>query len=468
MLTQFFCARNVRTLLVAWLGVVVVVGHSVFKAWINGRLNAFFGSFYDLLQSAAVVVGGGSYDYGSGSGSEEVLRGFQEQVQSQLLGFFLIVAPLLVVNPVASLVKSTWIMRWRIALLHSYLRAWDSGSPPLEGAAQRAHEDTMRLARGVETCLVTVLDSACTLVVFAPVLLDLGSLAPAPQELAWMEQAWLLAVASLAASMQLAVAWFVGRDLVTLEVNNQRVEGELRTRLVMLETSYAAMSTGVPPESALPPPHDFASTISRLRRNYMRLFGNFFKLNLFLSSSEQMTTLLPYFLIAPMLFNRERRVTLGVLTRITNSFSHVFSALAVISERWADVNDFRSTVRRLIEFERVLLLRSPLSSKGICYTEADSPPPPSRRNGRSTFAAAATTSTTTTNNHTRSSDSDSVDGGQEILPSTSSWRWRRDGGADGGESEGNVTTEHHVPWATEWGIPMSELYPDTQGNNMRV
>jgi ABC-type long-subunit fatty acid transport system fused permease/ATPase subunit len=45
------------------------------------------------------------------------------------------------------------------------------------------------------------------------------------------------------------------------------------------------------------------------------------------------------------------RISLGTLTKVANSFGHVFSSMAVLGENWGEVNNFRSTVRRLREFE---------------------------------------------------------------------------------------------------------------------
>ena len=51
--------------------------------------------------------------------------------------------------------------------------------PPIEGASQRLHEDTQRFSTGLDLFLGIVLDALCTLVVFTPILFDLGACAPA-------------------------------------------------------------------------------------------------------------------------------------------------------------------------------------------------------------------------------------------------------------------------------------------------
>jgi len=64
----------------------------------------------------------------------------------------------------------------------------------------------------------------------------------------------------------------------------------------------------------------------------------------------------PYAIVAPLVFasDPDKRITLGTLIKLSNSFEKVFSSLSVISENWGAINDFRSTYRRLREFEAKL------------------------------------------------------------------------------------------------------------------
>jgi hypothetical protein len=59
---------------------------------------------------------------------------------------------------------------------------------------------------------------------------------------------------------------------------------------------------------------------------------------------------------APLVFaaDPDRRITLGTLIKMSNSFEKVFASLSVIAENWGAINDFRSTYRRLREFETKL------------------------------------------------------------------------------------------------------------------
>ena len=70
--------------------------------------------------------------------------------------------------------------------------------------------------------------------------------------------------------------------------------------------------------------------------------------------------LAPYVIAAPLIFAEDpgRRITLGTLMKMSNSFEKVFGSLSVIAENWGAINDFRSTYRRLREFESKLYVKS--------------------------------------------------------------------------------------------------------------
>jgi ABC-type uncharacterized transport system fused permease/ATPase subunit len=155
-------------------------------------------------------------------------------------------------------------------------------------------------------------------------------------------------------------AALLGRKLVGLEISNQKVEALLRKDLVLLETTPAVI-VGTQPSSddryaAFLPQTYFRNTIESLHKNYFALFKHFGILNCWLSFFDQVMVLAPYAIAAPLVFaaSVDQRITLGTLIKMSNSFEKVFSSLSVIAENWGAINDFRSTYRRLREFESKL------------------------------------------------------------------------------------------------------------------
>ena len=352
MLREFFCSRW-STAAVAWGGLVVVVGYAFFLAMVKAQLNEFYAKFYDLLQK------GGDVDPPSGE-YEDTYAGYREQVAKELWSFALIVVPLVSATPAAKWARSAWAFLWRAALMRSYLEAWDTQREPIEGASQRLHEDTQRFADGVEGCLTTLLDAAFTLCVFTPILLQLGTEIGSPINLGEASDGWLWAFALLASIVGLTGAAILGQKLVGLEVSNQKVEALLRKDLVLLETTPAVI-VGTRPSSddrysAFLPQTYFRNTLESLQKNYFALFKHFGILNFWLSLFDQAMVIAPYAIAAPLVFaaDPDRRITLGTLIKMSNSFEKVFASLSVIAENWGAINDFRSTYRRLREFEAKL------------------------------------------------------------------------------------------------------------------
>ena len=368
MLKEFFFCGARRQLAIAWGGLVVFLLHALFRARLKYNLNSWYADFYDSLQDLADEHGSGEYDSGMHFAKKRL------EIRELLVEFWCIVAPALVIHPVGKYVSSVWRFKWRIALTKSYLLHYSVSQPAIEGAAQRIQEDCARFETGVYEAGTMLLDSVLTLLVFTPILVDAGANARA---FGIGFAPWLVFTAFGCAFGGIFVSALVGRRLVDLEVLNQVVEAAFRTKLVILEQSpgaivgYAAerwydaadISEAASvvddggrrrPRTDVAPLTAFVSILGELWDNYHRLFVEFVKMNSWLSVYEQTMTILPFFLIAPLVFadDPEDRITLGTLMRVTNAFDKVFTALAVVSENWAQINEFRSCVRRLREFER--------------------------------------------------------------------------------------------------------------------
>lgn len=359
MFHEFFSTGGRRCF--AWAGLFVFVGHQVFKAVLKYRINAFFGVFYDLLQQSAGEFASGGLDDES-----DAWRAAQRaKIWAQLLDFAVIVAPGVVVHPIAGYIRNRWVLAWRLALVHAYLGAWDTTVSPIEGASQRIHEDTQRFASGVQGCVATILDAVFTLAIFCPLL---ASLDPA-----------LMVMAILAAVGGVGISAFIGKNLVGIEVNGQRFEAEVRRHLVLLEVDPArVVDTGGSIPAA------FRSRIQALKTNYKSLYCNFAGLNVWLSLYDQVAVLLPYILVAPRLFAEHASdvLTLGALTQVANAFDRVFASLSIVSENWLAVR-MNSPLKPMMP----ALCNPPSLSTGERVSQRA--PPPARIRGRALPAGAA-------------------------------------------------------------------------------
>lgn len=261
--------------------------------------------------------------------------------------------------------------------MKSYVNQWDLTKSVVEGAAQRVHEDTQRFASGLNGCMVVVLDALFTLVVFVPILVDLGERIVSPTWATMLGSYWIVALAAFSATIALIIAATIGRRLVGLEIANQRVEARLRHMLVVLEMSphvgvhsdvhsyvhncmHNAVHNGVNnnnnnnnSDDENPPANVFVSTWNDLYKNYHNLFLSFMYLNTWLTTFEQYVVMLPYMVAAPLLFAPEPvTITLGTLVKLSNAFGKVFGSFNIVGDNWASINDFCSCVVRLREFEK--------------------------------------------------------------------------------------------------------------------
>lgn len=378
MLREYFCHRKKSTTAFAWGGLLVFVGHQLFRAYLKRAINAWYETFYDLLGShisreigvrsaneLAALGWNVTFDSNATNATNATLAGnltdaewasrmarmadsyeaadvadsladARAQVWAELLNFAMLVAPAVLIHPVAGLVRNMWVLWWRLALTRSYLGRWNAKTSTLEGAAQRVHEDCMRFGRGIHGVVAQSLDSILTLALFAPLLYDRDPM--------------LMYLALGTATGGIGVSALVGRHLVGLEVQNQRVEAALRTDLVKLELDIESVRQNGSIPAA------FYMVIDRLVANYRRLYANFFVFGFWLSAFEQTMTVLPYVVLAPRLFAADPAdaLTLGQLTASASAFDKVFSAITVISDDWMSITEFLSVVRRLRQFEAVL------------------------------------------------------------------------------------------------------------------
>jgi|TARA_B110000967_G_scaffold40462_1_gene40369 peptide/bleomycin uptake transporter len=379
MLREFFREGSRRSVAWAWSGLLLILGHAIFRAWIKYKLNAWYGEFYDLGGSAVEVS----------SGDTDGLAEGRREVSRLLLLFGAICAPNVIIHPIFKLLTNRWVLSWRLKLIKSYIRRWRLDDKKIENGAQRVHEDTQRFARGIQTTCVVFLDAILTLAVFAPLLLQLGSDVK-PSDL---PDAWLFVCCASIAVGGVVVSTITGWSLVQLEVENQKVEADLRKKLVMLEEDPASVCgrqeervpRACPPDTAIdpdvcipdvvdvelvgqavstvtrgkaswkqiPPVPQFRRVLADLKTNYARLYNRFAIFSLWLESYEQTVAIVPYFLTAPLLFceDTERRITLGKVTQLSNAFAQVFASLNILSDNWVDVTDWLSVLRRLREWE---------------------------------------------------------------------------------------------------------------------
>ena len=256
------------------------------------------------------------------------------------LSFFFVIASISIcIRVVSRYFANHYALRWRQAITEYYIPLWQKVDQEVyEGSSQRIQEDTRRFSASVEELGEQLMRSILTLIAFIPILWQLSSSINVPI----LKFSGSLVIVALSMSIGgLIISWFVGIKLPGLEYNNQKVEARFRKQLVYGEDDkqYASLNT-------------LTSMFTGIRLNYSRLFLHYTYFNIWKNLYYQFNIILPYLLMGPSLF--AGLISLGVIVQTGNAFAKVHEAASILLERWTEVTELRSVIKRLREFEKVL------------------------------------------------------------------------------------------------------------------
>ena len=187
---------------------------------------------------------------------------------------------------------------------------------------------------------VSLVSSVMTLMAFLPVLFKIGAgitelpiIGHVPHALVWAALFW-----SIFGTVFLAL---VGIRLPGLAFRNQRVEAAYRKELVYGEDD---------PDRAQPP--TVAELFNNVRKNYFRLYFNYMYFNVARIFYLQADNLFSLLVLVPSIV--AGKLTLGLLTQITNVFDQVRSSFQYLVNSWTTIVELLSIYKRLRTFESAL------------------------------------------------------------------------------------------------------------------
>ncbi len=305
------------------LGTALIVFNTYFSVQVSVAINAWYGPFYDLIQKALAKTAPVT----------------AAQLYNGMLGFAGIAFLAVTVGVLNLFFVSHWIFRWRTAMNEYYMAHWPR-LREIEGASQRVQEDTMRFSSTMERLGVSLVSSVMTLVAFLPVLFKIGAgitelpiIGHVPHALVWAALSW-----SIFGTFFLAL---VGIRLPGLEFRNQRVEAAYRKELVYGEDD---------PERAQPP--TVTELFANVRKNYFRLYFHYMYFNVARIFYLQADNLFSLFVLVPSIV--AGKLTLGLLTQITNVFDQVRNSFQYLVNSWTTIVELLSIYKRLRTFEAAL------------------------------------------------------------------------------------------------------------------
>lgn len=281
-------------------------------------INTWYGNFYNVLQ--------------------EVTKHTTHEFFELIRQVFYIAIPYVLLTTLTNYFTRLYAFRWRQAITFEYIPRWRQVNEDIEGSSQRLQEDTYRFAKIVESLGLQITKALMTLVAFLPILWVLSNNVSIPiLNNTVGSLVWVAIVTSVGG---MAISWFVGIKLPSLEYNNQKVEAAFRKELVYAEDdkhNFALLPT-------------LTELFTNIRFNYHRLFLHYGYFDIWANLYDQLMMIVPYIIAGPSLFRGA--ILLGVLVQIANAFSQVHGSFSVFITNWTTITELRSIWRRLHEFER--------------------------------------------------------------------------------------------------------------------
>ncbi|MDQ0572111.1 putative ATP-binding cassette transporter [Variovorax paradoxus] len=259
-------------------------------------------------------------------------------------------------------------VRWRAWMTRSYMSRWmanrtfyrlelaryaqkaaaaDDRQVQTDNPDQRIQEDMQLFTDYSVTLSMGILNSVVTLVTFIGILWGLsGQFAFNFDGREFTIPGLMVWVAVLYCAVGTVITHFIGRPLISLNFQQQRLEADFRHHLVRVrEYSEAiALDRGESVERG-----QLDTRFTSVLRNYLSLIKQQKNLVFFTSSFGQLAIVFPYFLAAPRFFSGA--IQFGELMQISRAFNTVQDAMSWFVDNYDRVAIWRATADRLTSFD---------------------------------------------------------------------------------------------------------------------
>lgn len=253
-------------------------------------------------------------------------------------------------------------MRWRAWMTGHYLDRWlaDKAFYHLELARfsqdahaipdnpdQRIAEDINRFTTYSVSLSMGLLNAVVTLVSFVGILWSLsgsfafsynGSDYTIPGFMVWMAVVYALAGS--------VITHYLGRPLIALNFEQQRVEADFRHHMVRVReySESIALDRGEPVER-----QQIGGRFTAVLANYLALIRRQKRLTWFTVGYGQAAVVFPFVVAAPRFFSGA--IQLGELMQISSAFGRVQDSLSWFVDNYDSLASWRATTDRLTSFE---------------------------------------------------------------------------------------------------------------------
>ncbi len=246
-------------------------------------------------------------------------------------------------------------IRWRRWLTEVYLTQWLGGrayyrmaltDPVTDNPDQRIAEDARLFVEDSLALGLGLLRAVVTLVSF---ILVLWSLSGPITVLGVTIPGYMVWVALIYAGLGTWLAHLIGRPLIRLNFNQQKVEADFRYALVRFRENAEgiALHGGEADEK-----RGLTQRFRALMENWWGIMTATKRLTLFTVGYQQVASIFPIVVAAPAYF--AGRIPLGGLIQTSSAFNQVQDSLSWFVENYARLTEWRATVERLTGFTRAV------------------------------------------------------------------------------------------------------------------
>ena len=296
------------------------------------------------------------------------LQDHNQAVFTYQIGYFCFLAAFWIGLKVYQLYLNQWLqIRWRRWMTARYLGGWlheaNHYRMQLLGDAadnpdQRIAEDTQRFVEQTLALGIGLLSAVVTLASFIVILWDLSN--EAPLHLFGMDipiPGYLVWGALIYALLGTLLTHLIGRPLVELNFQQQRLEADFRFNLVRTRENaeQIALLRGEPVERSR-----LLSRFALVVNNWLGIMQRTKKLTAFTATYSQVSVIVPYVLIAPAFF--AEKIQLGGMMQTVNAFSSVQDALSFFIASYRTLAEWQSVVARLGGFETAIASATTLAT----------------------------------------------------------------------------------------------------------
>jgi putative ATP-binding cassette transporter len=298
----------------------------------------------------------------------------------QLLGKFSLLAGAFIVMAVYQTYLTQMLqIKWRRWLTERYLAQWLNAriyyrmqlmDRATDNPDQRIAEDLNGFVGTTLTLSLGLLNATVTLGSFLFILWGLSGPFTLPiGGSEYVIPGYLVWVALVYAVIGTWCAHMIGRPLVGLNFQRQRVEADFRFALVRFRENAegVAFYNGEADER-----NNFTGRFQAVIGNWWEIMRRQKKLNWFQSFYGQLAVIFPYVVVAPRYFSGA--IHLGPLMQTASAFGRVQGSLSWFIDAYTQLADWKATVDRLIGFQDTMqrTLHEIETQPGVARCETDS------------------------------------------------------------------------------------------------